>query len=257
MQFFSYYISNFSEAMCFIPLIGQLLFPQLYTNPYIVRSPKTPFMAIEKYKLGYCRISTDRQDVKSQKLELLKYVAPENLYEDIGVSGTVSAKKRKGFKKVYDRIQKGEVSELYIFEMSRLGRTSSESIQLFIEIEQLGCKIISLSPNESWTKITNIDGIRNIFVSMFAWFGDIERKSISERTKLGLQNARAQGKHLGRPYREPNRAKYEKIKNDNPKLKPAQIAMIMQIPTTTFYRYLDKWDEEDRIENNKKLIGVC
>ena len=63
-------------------------------------------MAIEKYKLGYCRISTDRQDVQGQKLELLKHVVPENLYEDIGVSGTVSAKKEKGSKKFMTEFRK-------------------------------------------------------------------------------------------------------------------------------------------------------
>lgn len=205
-------------------------------------------------KIGYVRVSTDKQDVKSQKLELLKYVAPENIYEDI-ISGKSNAKSRSGFSQIYSKIKKGEVSELYIFEMSRLGRDARESIQLFIEIEQLGCKIISLSPNETWTKVTEIPGIRNVFVAMFAWFGDIERKSISERTKLGLQNAKAKGKHLGRPFRNPDRAKYEKIKTENPKLKAAQIAMIMQIPTATFYRYLRKWQEEDRIKRNNELIA--
>ena len=204
-------------------------------------------------KIGYVRVSTDKQDVKSQKLELLKYVAPENIYEDI-ISGKSNAKSRSGFSQIYSKIKKGEVSELYIFEMSRLGRDARESIQLFIEIEQLGCKIISLSPNETWTKVTEIPGIRNVFVAMFAWFGDIERKSISERTKLGLQNAKAKGKHLGRPFRNPDRVKYEKIKAENPKLKPAQIAMIMQIPTSTMYRYLRKWENEDRIKRNNELI---
>lgn len=211
-------------------------------------------MAIEKYKLGYVRVSTDKQDIQNQKLELLKYVAPENLYEDVGVSGTVSPKKRNGFKKVYEKIMKGEVSELYVFEISRIGRTSSEAITMFIEIEGVGCKIISLSPNEAWTKITEIEGIRNIFVSIFAWFADIERKNNSERTKLGLQRAKEEGKHLGRPFKNVDRKKYEKLKADNPKLKPAQIAMLMQIPTSTMYRYLDQWNEEDRIENNKKLV---
>lgn len=209
---------------------------------------------VEVVKLGYVRVSTDKQDIKSQKLEISKYVLPENIYDDV-ISGKTNAKNRSGFSQVYSRIKRGEVSELYIFEMSRLGRDARESLQLFIEIEQLGVKIISLSPNEAWTRVTEIPGIRNIFVAMFAWFGDIERKSISERTKLGLQRAREQNKHLGRPFKNPDRTKYEKIKRENPKLKPAQIAMVMQIPTATFYRYLKKWKDEDRIKENKQLVG--
>jgi Site-specific recombinases, DNA invertase Pin homologs len=206
-----------------------------------------------KEKLGYVRVSTDKQDVKNQKLELLKFVPPENLYEDSGVSGTVPAKKRKEFKKVYGRIQNGEVSELYVFELSRLGRTSTETIQLILEIEQLGCHIISLSPNETWTKMVDSSGLRNIFISMFAWFADLERASISERTKLGLKRAREEGKHLGRPFINLKKEQYEKVKNSNPKLKTAQIARLMQVPTTTLYRYVSKWEEEDRIKENKEL----
>lgn len=206
-----------------------------------------------KEKIGYVRVSTDKQDVKNQKLELLKHVQPENLYEDSGVSGTVPAKNRKEFKKVYGKIQKGVVTELYVFELSRLGRTSTETIQLILEIEQLGCHIISLSPNESWTKLIDSPGIRNIFISMFAWFADLERASISERTKLGLQRARNEGKHLGRPFKEIPRKQYEKLKAENPKLKTAQIARLMQVPHTTLYRYVEKWEEEDRIKENKEL----
>ena len=112
---------------------------------------------------------------------ILRFFATEP--DDSGISGTVSAKKRKEFKKVFDRIQKREVEELYVFELSRLGRTSTETIQLILEIEQLGCHIISLSPNEAWTKLVDSPGIRNYFISMFAWFADLERASISERTK--------------------------------------------------------------------------
>lgn len=207
-----------------------------------------------KEKLGYVRVSTDKQDSTNQKLELLKFVSPENLYDDSGISGTIPAKKRKEFKKVFDRIQSGNVEELYVFELSRLGRTSTETIQLILEIEQLGSHIISLSPNETWTKLIDSPGIRNIFISMFAWFADLELASISERTKLGLKRAREEGKHLGRPFNNLDRKQYEKIKAANPKLKTAQIARIMQIPPTTLYRYVAQWEESDRIESNKKLI---
>ena len=206
-----------------------------------------------KEKLGYVRVSTDKQDIKNQKLELLKYVPPENLYEDPGVSSVIPAKKRKNFKKVFDKIQAGDVEELYVFELSRLGRTSTETIQLTLEIEQLGCHIISLTPNESWTRLVSSPGMRNIFFSMFAWFADLERRSISERTKLGLQRARNEGKHLGRPFKELSRKQYEKLKAENPKLKTAQLARLMQVPQTTLYRYVEKWEEEDRIKENKDL----
>lgn len=205
---------------------------------------------IQKLILGYARTSKEEQVINNQLIELKSIgVAPENIFYDEGVSGLTPAKKRKGFKKVYDQIIKGEVDKLYIFELSRLGRTSAESLSLFIEIESYGTKIISMSPNESWTTITDIPGIRNIFSALFTWFAELERNSLSERTKLGLKRARAEGKHIGRPFNEPDKKTYLKFKAQG--LKDAQIARVMQVPTTTLYRWVTTWEDQDRIKRNE------
>jgi putative DNA-invertase from lambdoid prophage Rac len=201
-----------------------------------------------KKALGYARTSTNKQEIDNQIQALKKYVQPENIYYDEAVSGIMLAKNRKAFRKINSMIEAGEVSRLYVFELSRLGRSSAETLQLFIDIELKGTQIISMSPNESWTTLVNEDmkGIRNIFVSMFAWFAEIEKKSLSERTKLGLERARKEGKQIGRPAIEPDRKEYEKLIAKG--LKPAQAARVMQVPATTMIRYREKWKEEDRLK---------
>jgi DNA invertase Pin-like site-specific DNA recombinase len=204
-------------------------------------------------KVGYARVSTTDQTTENQISEFKKLgIAEKDIYDDKGISGTVPAKKRKGFKQVYEKIINGEVEELYVFELSRLGRTSSESIMLFIEIEQLGTRIKSLSPNETWTNdIGNDQAMRNVFTSIFTWFADIERRHISERTRAGLQRAREEGTHLGRAFKEPDRKQYDKLKTSN--LKVAQIARVMQVPTSTLYRWVERWEDEERVIKNSKL----
>jgi putative DNA-invertase from lambdoid prophage Rac len=203
-------------------------------------------------KLGYARVSTGKQDVVNQIIELKKAgIAPENIYDDTGISGTVPAKKRKEFKKIYDMILKGEVEELYVYEISRLGRTSSDAIMLFIEIEQLGTKIKSLSPNETWTNASDDQAIRNVFISMAAWFADIERKAISERTKLSVQARREKGEHVGRDFKKINEAQYKKYRAQG--MKVATIARTMQIPTATMYRFVKRLEDKERIERNKSI----
>jgi DNA invertase Pin-like site-specific DNA recombinase len=200
--------------------------------------------------LGYARTSTSKQEIDNQIIALKDAgVPPENIYCDGGVSGTVKATNRKAFKKIYDMIEAGEVDKLYVYELSRLGRTSSDTLKLFIEIEQKGTNILSLSPNEYWTQITEVPGIRNIFTAMFTWFYDIEKKCISERTKLGQDRARREGKIIGRPEKEPDRKEFNKLKNRG--LKPAQIARVMQVPTSTLYRWVERWGEEERVQRNK------
>ena len=209
-------------------------------------------MEISKNSYGYARTSTHKQNIKDQTNALIEIgVLPGNIYEDEGVSGLTLAKYRKNFKKLYNLIENGEVDKLYIFELSRLGRSSSETLQLFIEIEQKGIPIISISPEESWTRLVDeqMKGIRNIFISMFAWFAEIEKKSLSERTKLGQDQARREGKTIGRPRKEPDRKEYDKHLKKG--LKPAQVARIMQIPTSTMYKWIDVWDMEDRKKMNE------
>lgn len=204
--------------------------------------------------IGYARTSTNKQEIDNQVIALKAAgVLPENIYRDVGVSGLTLAKHRKDFKKVYELIENKEIEKLYVFELSRLGRSSSETLQLFIDIEQKGTEIISLSPNETWTRLVdeNMKGIRNIFVSMFAWFADIEKKSLSERTKLGQERAKLEGKKIGRKPKQPDRKEYDKLKKQG--LKDAQIARVMQIPPTTLYGWVDRWNDEKRIQENKDV----
>lgn len=201
--------------------------------------------------LGYARVSTSKQEIENQ-IKALKDagVSPENIYCDNNISGSTLAKNRKSFKKVLEMIEAGEVEKLYVFELSRIGRSSSETLRLFIDIELKGTQIISLSINESWTRLVDeqMKGIRNVFVSMFTWFAEIERKSLSERTKLGQERARNVGKSIGRPEKEPDRKEYNKLLNQG--LKPAQIARVMQIPPSTLYNWIEKWEDEERVKRN-------
>jgi len=204
-----------------------------------------------KVSLGYARTSRDEQNISNQLRKLRELgLEPSNIYGDEGVSSLTPAKKRNGFKHIFERVQNGEVDKLYIFEISRLGRTSIESLQLFIEIESYGTVIISLSNNETWTKITDIPGIRNIFSALFSWFAELERNSLVERTKLGIERAREEGKVIGRPERQPDKKEYLKWKTQG--LKTAQIARVMQIPASTLYRWVERWDDEERVKKNRE-----
>jgi DNA invertase Pin-like site-specific DNA recombinase len=68
-------------------------------------------------------------------------------------------------------------------------------LQLVSSFETYGCHVISIQ--ESWTQDTR--PMRELFIAMAAWAGKFESDRRSERTKAGLDRARANGKRLGRP----------------------------------------------------------
>ena len=64
------------------------------------------------------------------------------------------------------------------------------------------------SLQESWLD-TSDKGLGQLLIAIFSWVARQERERISERTKAGLQRAKANGKSLGRRFgsKDKNRRK--------------------------------------------------
>ena len=92
--------------------------------------------------------------------------------------------------------------------------------------------VFNLSPNESWL---NCDpSIRQLITSVIAWCAQRERENIIERTKVGMQRAKAEGRHLGRPFKEIDWTYVELLHKDGMNYK--EIAEKIKIPYPTLLR---------------------
>ncbi|MFN8771004.1 MAG: recombinase family protein [Neisseriaceae bacterium] len=89
------------------------------------------------------------------------------------------------------------VTLVLVSELSRLGRSVGQIIQLVDELVKLKVRFIAIKEN------IQLDGKQDIqskmMITMFGLFAEIERDLISERTREGLQAAKSKGKNLGRP----------------------------------------------------------
>ena len=75
---------------------------------------------------AYCRVSTDGQTTENQVREIEAAgfaVEPKRIVEEV-VSGSVPAMERKGFAKLVDRLEAGDV--LIVTKLDRLGRTAMD-----------------------------------------------------------------------------------------------------------------------------------
>jgi len=199
-----------------------------------------------KNPIGYARVSTKEQDIDLQ-INLLKAegIPSERIFFDVGVSGSVPAVKRQGYKQMMSFTKSNDVDAIYCFEISRLGRTSMETLMLVQEWEQNGVRIISLSPSESWSKMAD-PLFRELLVHMLAWVANMEKKVLKERVKAGVAEYRDKNGKWGPRKREPNQAKVEKLLGQGMKL--AQVARELKIPPSTLYKYWNIWQDEKRIE---------
>ncbi len=151
-----------------------------------------------KKTIAYLRVSTDGQDLKNQKLEILEYAHVNNFTVDTWVEIKVSS--RKGTKeRLIDQLLSdlNEEDCLIVAELSRLGRSVGQIIGIVDELIKKRVKVIIIKQNMI------INGKNDIatktMITMFSLFAEIERDLISERTKSGLARARAEGKLIGRP----------------------------------------------------------
>lgn len=148
--------------------------------------------------VAYLRISTEQQDLSSQKLELHEYAHKNKFKIDEFIEAEVSSRKSPGERKInfiLEKLQKGDL--LLVSELSRLGRSVGQVIQIIDQLIKKNVRFISVKEN------IKIDGKQDIqsktMITLFGLFAEIERDLISERTKLGLIAAREKGKLLGRP----------------------------------------------------------
>lgn len=148
----------------------------------------------------YARVSrTDGQTVENQLLEL-RAAAERNgwvvkaEYVDEGFSGAKGRDKRPGFDCLLRAVNKREIDGVMTWAVDRLGRSLQD---LCAFLADLHAKSTDLYVHVSGID-TSTPGGRAMF-QLFGVFAEFERALIVERTKAGLERARAQGKRLGRP----------------------------------------------------------
>lgn len=157
--------------------------------------------------VAYIRISTNAQDVKNQKLEIYEYVRKNNLKVDQFIEVEASSKKTTKTRRIEELLQNFEKSDtLIITELSRLGRSTSEVIDL---VNQLLAKKVQLIAIKQALNIKAHDMTSKVMVTMFSLFAELERDLISARTKEALASKKAQGVKLGKPKGKIQKSKFD------------------------------------------------
>lgn len=139
--------------------------------------------------VGYARVSTKDQNLKSQE-DLLKGAGCEQIYSDVA-SGV--REDRIGLKEMIKYLRKGDT--VITYKNDRIFRSLKNMIELIDSFNEKGVHFKSLSEPEFDTTTANGKFLLQIFASV----AEFERNLISERTKMGLANARKRNKLLGRP----------------------------------------------------------
>jgi DNA invertase Pin-like site-specific DNA recombinase len=162
--------------------------------------------------IAYLRVSTDQQDLNSQKHEIESYAKRRNLKINEWLEVEISSRKNMRDRRITELIQglkKGD--KLIVSELSRLARSMRETHNIVHDIAKRKAELHVIKQNLV-TKGTN-DLSTKIYINSFAMAAEIERDLISQRTKNGLARVKAEGKKLGNPnLKADNRKRIEKAK---------------------------------------------
>ncbi|WP_334085193.1 recombinase family protein [Helicobacter typhlonius] len=147
--------------------------------------------------LAYIRISTNKQDTQTQKLQIQEYCRINDIHIDKFIEIEQSSKKSQEIRKIGElktKLNRGDL--LIVVELSRLGRSMLEVMNLVLELSNNGVQMIFLRQPELSTFNS---AYAKMLLAIYAYIDETEREFISQRTKAGLEKAMANGKKLGRP----------------------------------------------------------
>lgn len=144
---------------------------------------------------AYLRVSTGKQTVQNQKMEIRKYCKNKKLTNVIFVEETISGTKDYSKRKLGKLIEVLETGDtLVITELSRLGRSLMMIFNILDILLKKKIKVYAIK--ENYELGDNIQS--QVIAFAFGLSAQIERDLISERTKMGLDRAKKQGIHIGR-----------------------------------------------------------
>src|ERR1700683_1686377 len=134
-------------------------------------------------RIGYARISTQEQNLHLQK-DALKKAGCEKIVVDVA-SGKTEA--RAGLDKLREVMRKGDI--VVVWRLDRLGRSLRHLIDVMTELEKEGVGFQSVTEEINTTTPNG-----KLTFHIFGALAEFERNLIRERTRAGLQAARARGR---------------------------------------------------------------
>jgi DNA invertase Pin-like site-specific DNA recombinase len=181
----------------------------------------------------YMRVSTVDQHPESQ-LHDLRQLAQQRGYQLIGeytdrISGTKA--KRPGLDQLMADARKGRFDVLMVWASDRIARSVRHFLEVLDELNHLNIEYVSFREN-----LDTGGALGRAMVIIIGAIAELERNLIIERVRSGMRRAKLEGRHIGRPALEIDRAGILRHRASGQSL--SQIATTFRISKATVSRVL-------------------
>lgn len=178
--------------------------------------------------VGYARVSTLDQKPALQT-DALKAAGCERIFTE---TASGAQRDRPELNAALAYLRPGDT--LVVWKLDRLARSMRQLIETVEDLQVRGIELRSLTESID----TATSGGRLVF-HIFGALAEFERAVIRERTRAGLQAARARGKKGGRPTNfGPKQLAAAKAMLADPAIRVEDVAAHLKVSPATLYRHL-------------------
>tara|TARA_R110000782_G_scaffold189074_1_gene279050 strand:- start:230 stop:823 length:594 start_codon:yes stop_codon:yes gene_type:complete len=144
-------------------------------------------------KAVYIRVSTIEQNISRQE----NNVDDAKVYID-KISGSVPFSERTEGKKLLLEIKNGNVTELFVHSIDRLGRNTIDILTTIKLITSYGCNVISEKEGLRMLIDGKENPIAKMMIGILSTLSEFELTRTKERQMEGIANKKAKGGYVGR-----------------------------------------------------------
>ena len=178
--------------------------------------------------VGYARVSTQDQNIELQ-IDALQEAGCEEVYQE-KISGTKSD--RPALEVCIRSLRQGDI--FVVWKLDRLARSLKDLVSIITILDSKGVGFMSLTESIDTTSAAG-----KLIFHVFGALAEFEHSLIRERTKAGLQAARARGRKGGRkPALNDSDVRKARAMLIDPHMTKTEVAEHFGVSRVTLNKYL-------------------
>jgi DNA invertase Pin-like site-specific DNA recombinase len=165
----------------------------------------------------YARVSTKDQTCDLQLRDLRAYCRARDFsvlreYIDVGESGAKDS--RPQLNELMAAARKRQIDAVLVWRFDRFARSTKHLLLALEEFRSLGIQFVSYQEN-----IDTSSPLGQALFTIVSAVAQLERDLIRDRVNAGIRNARASGKHIGRPHRIVSQDELRRLRSEGASLR--------------------------------------
>ena len=183
--------------------------------------------------IGYVRCSTEEQN-EARQLEMMEEHNVEKIFKDKRSGKNTD---RKEFKEMMSFVREGDT--LITESISRIARNTKDLLSIVEQLESKHVKFVSLKEN-----IDTSTPEGRFLLTVFGAVAQLERESMLERQREGIEIAKRDGKYTGRKPINVDQKYFERVYGQwkNGEFKAVDAQRILGLKPSTFYRKVREYE---------------